>query len=58
MPIEKILQGDVHPQAVDDHVCKYCPVKNVCPQMGTNYRKQELNGKAITFKTFMEVNHD
>ncbi|GEM_PF-5415788 len=56
--VEKILQGDVRPQAVDDHVCKYCPVKNVCPQMGTNYRKQELNGKAITFKTFMEVNHD
>ncbi len=56
--VERILQGDVQPQAVEKRVCEYCPVKALCPQAEINFRGKELNGKVISFKTFTEVKDD
>ena len=56
--VEKILAGNVAPQAVDVGTCKYCPVKALCPQAEINCRSEELKkaGKErIGFEIFEEL---
>lgn len=53
--VERILAGDVAPQAVEEAVCKYCPVAALCPQRAINCRSDELKEegeKRISFKIF------
>ncbi len=50
--VEKIIAGDVAAQVVEKTVCKYCPVRLLCPQAETNCRGE---GVDVTFKTFEEV---
>ncbi len=52
--VEKILAGDVRPQAVDQTICKYCPIKVLCPNAEKHCRADNLTTE-ISFKTFAEV---
>jgi len=57
--VERILAGNVAPQAVDEGTCKYCPIKALCPQAEINCRdenlQEETGEKQITFKIFEKM---
>ncbi len=55
--VEKILQGQVAPQAVEEKNCKYCPARFVCPQCEIDYRKSQFKGKN-NYKVFEEDHHE
>ena len=39
--VEKILAGNVTPQAVEKSTCQYCPLKTLCPQAEINSRWEQ-----------------
>ena len=49
--VEKIIAGDVKPLAVDEQVCTYCPIKNLC-QLDENQCRDK--GEKILYSFFKE----
>lgn len=53
--VSEICAGVTKAQAVDESVCKYCPVNLVCPQAGRHYRG---TGVTVSFQDFTGGGHD